>query len=272
MKLGAFSLVTLLSLLLALSGLCVLGSRMVEEHHDNIIRMKLGGLRDSHHDAVSNHAEIESLARFAIQEHNNKENGLLEFAKVLKAKEQVVAGKIYFLTLEAIDGGKKKLYEAKIWVKPWMNFKQLQEFRQIHAITPFKGSDLGVQQETIKITSGIVFISLQSQRNVKTFREGENHPPKKRHKLGWHEVPTLDPEIIDAASYAVKSIALRSNSLSPYELLEIVLARAKVVEDYVKLNLLLKLRRGMKEERFVVELNKKVGGRFYVSWMKQDSP
>ncbi|KAL1352199.1 hypothetical protein HN51_016195 [Arachis hypogaea] len=240
MKPGASSLVTLLSLLLALSGLCVLGSRMVEEHHDNIIRMKLGGLRDFHYDAVSNHAEIESLARFAIQEHNNKENGLLEFAKVLKAKEQVVAGKIYFLTLEAIDGGKKKLYEAKIWVKPWMNFKQLQEFRQIHAITPFKSSDLGVQQEG--------------------------------HNLGWHEVPTLDPEIIDAASYAVKSIALRSNSLSPYELLEIVLARAKVVEDYVKLNLLLKLRRGMKEERFVVELNKKVGGRFYVSWMKQDSP
>ncbi|MED6162295.1 hypothetical protein PIB30_069036 [Stylosanthes scabra] len=239
-----FSLATSLSLFLALSALCALGSCMVEEHHNNIIRMKVGGLRDSHNDAVSNNAEIESLARFAIQEHNNKENALLEFAKVLKAKEQVVAGKIYFLTLEAIDGGKKKIYEAKIWVKPWMNFKQLREFRQIHAITPFRSLDLGIQQ---------VFIS-----------EG--------HKLGWHEVPTLDPEITDAASYAVKSIALRSNSLSPYELLEVVLARAKVVEDYVKLNLLLKVRRGIKEERFVVELNKKHGGRFYLSRMKQDSP
>lgn len=48
---------------------------------------------------------------------------------MLKAKEQVVAGKLYHLTLEAIDGGKKKVYEAKVWVKPWMNFKQLQEFK-----------------------------------------------------------------------------------------------------------------------------------------------
>ncbi|MED6223703.1 hypothetical protein PIB30_076679 [Stylosanthes scabra] len=240
MKSPAFSLATSLSLFLALSALCALGSCMVEEHHHDIIRMKVGGLRDSHNDAVSNNAEIESLARFAIQEHNNKVNALLEFAKVLTAKEQVVAGKIYFLTLQAIDGGKKKIYEAKIWVKPWMNFKQLQEFRQIHAITPFRSSDIGIQKEG--------------------------------HKLGWHEVPTLDPEITDAASYAVKSIALRSNSLSPYELLEVVLARAKVVEDYVKINLLLKVRRGIKEERFVVELNKKHGGRFYLSRMKQDSP
>ena len=57
------------------------------------------------------------------------QNGLLEFDRVLKAKEQVVAGKLYHLTLEAIDGGKKKVYEAKVWVKPWMNFKQLQEFK-----------------------------------------------------------------------------------------------------------------------------------------------
>lgn len=50
----------------------------------------------------------------------------------MKAKEQVVAGKTYHLTLEAIDGGKKKIYEAKVWVKPWINFKQLQEFKQAH--------------------------------------------------------------------------------------------------------------------------------------------
>ncbi|KAA0025834.1 hypothetical protein IC582_019067 [Cucumis melo] len=94
---------------------------------DPFIRMKLGGVRD--YIGSQNRVEIESLARFAVQEHNNKENGLLEFDRVLKAKEQVVAGKLYHLTLEAIDGGKKKVYEAKVWVKPWMNFKQLQEFK-----------------------------------------------------------------------------------------------------------------------------------------------
>ncbi|XP_038880981.1 cysteine proteinase inhibitor A-like [Benincasa hispida] len=94
---------------------------------DPFIRMKLGGVRD--YIGAQNSVEIDYLARFAVQEHNKKENGLLEFERVLKAKEQVIAGKLYHLTLEAIDGGKKKVYEAKVWVKPWMNFKQLQEFK-----------------------------------------------------------------------------------------------------------------------------------------------
>lgn len=57
---------------------------------------------------------------------------MLEFTKVVKAKEQVVAGMMYHLTLEVNDGGKNKIYEAKVWVKPWMNFKQLQEFKEVH--------------------------------------------------------------------------------------------------------------------------------------------
>ncbi|KAK9154571.1 hypothetical protein Sjap_002051 [Stephania japonica] len=87
----------------------------------------LGGVSDSV--GAQNDAEIENLAKFAIEEHNKKENALLEFARVLKAKEQVVAGTMHHLTLEAIDAGKKKIYEAKVWVKPWMNFKQLEEFK-----------------------------------------------------------------------------------------------------------------------------------------------
>lgn len=56
-------------------------------------------------------------------------NALLEFVRVLKAKEQVVAGTLHHLTVEAVDAGTKKVYEAKVWVKPWLNFKELQEFR-----------------------------------------------------------------------------------------------------------------------------------------------
>ncbi|KAF5787993.1 putative Cystatin domain-containing protein [Helianthus annuus] len=44
-------------------------------------------------------------------------NTLLEFGKVLDANEQLVAGTLYFITLEATDGGVKKTYEAKVWVK-----------------------------------------------------------------------------------------------------------------------------------------------------------
>ncbi|KFK36955.1 hypothetical protein AALP_AA4G194100 [Arabis alpina] len=90
--------------------------------------MKLGGVHDLR--GNQNSGEIESLARFAIQEHNNKENKVLEFKKIVKAREQVVAGTMYHLTLEAKEGDKTKNFEAKVWVKPWMNFKQLQEFKE----------------------------------------------------------------------------------------------------------------------------------------------
>lgn len=60
-----------------------------------------------------------------------KQNSLLEFSKVIKAKQQVVAGMMYHLTLEVIDSSNKKIYEAKVWVKPWMNFKQLEEFKYV---------------------------------------------------------------------------------------------------------------------------------------------
>ncbi|CAK9188555.1 unnamed protein product [Ilex paraguariensis] len=122
MKISAFPVLSLSVVLLLLSiekGIC---------RGDEFIRMKtLGGVHDCM--GSQNSFEIEKIARFAVQEHNKKENGLLEFARVVKAKEQVVAGKMYHLTLEAIDAGKKQLYEAKVWVKPWVNFKQLQEFK-----------------------------------------------------------------------------------------------------------------------------------------------
>nr|5OHL_A Chain A, K6-specific affimer [synthetic construct]5OHL_B Chain B, K6-specific affimer [synthetic construct]5OHL_C Chain C, K6-specific affimer [synthetic construct]5OHL_D Chain D, K6-specific affimer [synthetic construct]5OHL_E Chain E, K6-specific affimer [synthetic construct]5OHL_F Chain F, K6-specific affimer [synthetic construct]5OHL_G Chain G, K6-specific affimer [synthetic construct]5OHL_H Chain H, K6-specific affimer [synthetic construct] len=89
-----------------------------------------------------NSLEIEELARFAVDEHNKKENALLEFVRVVKAKEQSwkddeLFDTMYYLTLEAKDGGKKKLYEAKVWVKAsgivmyQMNFKELQEFKPV---------------------------------------------------------------------------------------------------------------------------------------------
>ncbi|KAL9239909.1 hypothetical protein vseg_014181 [Gypsophila vaccaria] len=87
----------------------------------------LGGVRESH--ATANDAEIESLARFAVDEHNKRQNAILEFGRVLKAKEQTVAGIVHHFTIEAVEEGENKVYEAKVWVKPWLDFKELQEFK-----------------------------------------------------------------------------------------------------------------------------------------------
>nr|CAD21441.1 putative cysteine proteinase inhibitor [Rumex obtusifolius] len=87
----------------------------------------IGGIKQV--EGSANSLEVESLAKFAVEDHNKKQNAMLEFSKVVNTKEQVVAGTMYYITLEATDGGKKKVYEAKVWVKPWMNFKQVQEFK-----------------------------------------------------------------------------------------------------------------------------------------------
>ena len=43
--------------------------------------------------------------------------------------EQVMAGTMYHLTLEAEDTDHPKLFKEKVWVKPWENFKCLEEFK-----------------------------------------------------------------------------------------------------------------------------------------------
>ncbi|KAJ6826603.1 cysteine proteinase inhibitor 12-like [Iris pallida] len=198
---------------------------------------KVGGVRESKH--AENSLEVEELARFAVDEHNKKENALLEFSRVVKAKEQTVAGTLHHLTLEVVDTGKKKLVEAKVWVKPWLNFKELQEFKHTDestlSITP---TDLGAKRD--------------------------GHAP------GWRTVPAHDPVVKDAADHAVKTIQQRSNSLAAYELLEILLAKAEVIEETARFNLLLKLKRGSKEEKYNVEVHKNVEGTFNLKQMEQE--
>ncbi|KAL3839940.1 hypothetical protein ACJIZ3_024531 [Penstemon smallii] len=211
-------------------------SEEVEKENNNnnnqVIQMTtLGGLQDSN-------SEIHSLAQFAVHEHNNKNNALLELVRVVKQQEQVVAGTMHHLTLEVMDAGKKKLYEAKVWVKPWMNFKELQEFTHVGDVPSFTSSDLGVKKD--------------------------------EQVSGWRSVPVHDPVVQDAANHAIKTIQQRSNSLFPYELKEIIHANAEVVETSAKFDMLLKVNRGGKEEKFKVEVHKNNEGGFHLNQMEAD--
>ncbi|KAB1227424.1 Cysteine proteinase inhibitor [Morella rubra] len=66
-----------------------------------------------------------------VEEHNKTQNALLQFGKVVNVKQQVLAGTMYYITLEATNGGKKKLYEAKVLEQPWLKVKELEEFKLI---------------------------------------------------------------------------------------------------------------------------------------------
>lgn len=59
------------------------------------------------------------------------QDALLAFVRVLSAKKQVVSGTLYDITLEVTDGGNKKVYETKVLEKPWLNFKEVQEFKLV---------------------------------------------------------------------------------------------------------------------------------------------
>ncbi|KAL4560552.1 hypothetical protein LXL04_032705 [Taraxacum kok-saghyz] len=104
----------------------------VERVEKDMIKFdQTGGIRDITEQGL-NGEEMENLARFAVEEHNKKENTLLQFSRLVKAKEQVVAGMLYHLTLEATDAdGNIKVYDTKVWVQQWNNFKQVQEFKAI---------------------------------------------------------------------------------------------------------------------------------------------
>ncbi|XP_020206154.1 cystatin-1 [Cajanus cajan] len=91
-----------------------------------------GGISDV--PGAANSVEIEDLARFAVDEHNKKENAAVEFVKVISAKQQVVSGTLYYITFEAKDGETKKVYETTVWVKEWLNFREVQEFKEVTTV------------------------------------------------------------------------------------------------------------------------------------------
>ncbi|CAO2197252.1 unnamed protein product [Urochloa humidicola] len=115
--------------LLVLIALAVSSSRSAQEEPMADHGPLVGGISDVPQN--ENDIHFQELARFAVDEHNKKANALLAYEKLVKAKTQVVAGTMYYLTVEAKDGEAKKLYEAKVWEKPWENFKELQEFKPV---------------------------------------------------------------------------------------------------------------------------------------------
>ncbi|GJM88953.1 hypothetical protein PR202_ga05540 [Eleusine coracana subsp. coracana] len=88
-----------------------------------------GGIQDA--PGRENDLKVTELARFAVSEYNNKTNGMLEFERVVKVRQQLVAGMVYYITVEVKEGDAKKMYEASVWEKTWMNFKELSSFQPV---------------------------------------------------------------------------------------------------------------------------------------------
>ncbi|KAI5080819.1 hypothetical protein GOP47_0004002 [Adiantum capillus-veneris] len=90
-----------------------------------------GGRRATPFHDSSKLLELRGLAKFAVDEYNFKQGADLQFVRLVSSEQQVVAGIMYYLVLEATSKGNNGLYEAKVWVKVWENFKSLEEFKSL---------------------------------------------------------------------------------------------------------------------------------------------
>ncbi|KAJ0973622.1 hypothetical protein J5N97_015587 [Dioscorea zingiberensis] len=72
---------------------------------------------------------ILEIANFAVSEHNKECKSNLIFQRLVGGKIGVVEGLEYHLIIEAKDGTKLSRYEAVVWEREWLNFRQLTSFK-----------------------------------------------------------------------------------------------------------------------------------------------
>ncbi|KAM0939004.1 putative Cystatin domain-containing protein [Dioscorea sansibarensis] len=116
------------------------------------------------------------LAKFAVEEHNRKENAHLKFIKVKKATiEQLVEGVIYYITLEASNLDVQQLWQAKVWVKESTGYIELQDFHHVVELKAVNINDstdpyvvdfaeFAVREYNKQKTANLVFVKVVSAR------------------------------------------------------------------------------------------------------------
>lgn len=194
---------------------------------------RVGGRQDI--PGARNDIELENLAKYAVQQHNRKQNSDIKYVSLVSAQQQVVAGIMYYLDLNARSGGHTKLFEAKVWVKPWEHFKSLEGFTEIKK--PVTRADLG---SNLDCPAGSIA------------------------QTGLQPVSSNDPIVKEAAKEALKGLQQRSNSLIPYELKDVISACVEVSQDHTDFDLMIKVQRGAKEEQFKAEISRTVVGAWSV--------
>lgn len=75
---------------------------------------------------------VTEIAVYAVTEYDKRSGAKLKLEKVIKGDTQVVAGTNYRLTLAATDGSSSNNYEALVWEKEWLHFRNLTSFTPVH--------------------------------------------------------------------------------------------------------------------------------------------
>ncbi|CAI5498128.1 unnamed protein product [Closterium sp. Naga37s-1] len=225
--------------------LCVLLPLAVFATKPNVIPGGVQQIAD-----FANREDLQALAAFAVEQHNEKEGADLHLVRVESAQQQVVAGILFHLTLLATSPSSRRTaqYKATVWERAWQKFKALQAFAPVpdtdRAATPAElhAAGAAAAAETAAGTAagmaggddsgaaaggggeggcgnaardggeeaGVAAAAGQAQGTCSN-RDGEAHS---------------SPAVLEAAERAVAALQQRSNSLYPYRLKEVVAALA----------------------------------------------
>ncbi|MED6133207.1 hypothetical protein PIB30_026400 [Stylosanthes scabra] len=60
---------------------------------------------------------LTDFSKLALQFYNNKNSTRFEFVKVVKATCRLAAGRIYYITFEALSGIVRETFRARVWNK-----------------------------------------------------------------------------------------------------------------------------------------------------------
>ncbi|KAK7303382.1 hypothetical protein RJT34_14286 [Clitoria ternatea] len=75
---------------------------------------------------------VVEIANYAVSEYDKRSGANLKLVKVVKGETQVVAGANYRLVLKVSGGSATDNYEAVVWEKPWLHFRNLTSFKPLH--------------------------------------------------------------------------------------------------------------------------------------------
>ncbi|XP_068497992.1 cysteine proteinase inhibitor 1-like [Phaseolus vulgaris] len=74
---------------------------------------------------------VVEIAEYAVSEYDKRSGTKLQLVSVLKGETQVVAGTNYRLVLKAKGGSATTQYEAVVWEKTWVHFRNLTSFKAL---------------------------------------------------------------------------------------------------------------------------------------------
>ncbi|KAJ8770437.1 hypothetical protein K2173_017928 [Erythroxylum novogranatense] len=78
-----------------------------------------------------NDSHVQEIGKYAVSEYNKRSKADLKFKGVVKGESQVVSGIKYRLVVAVKDATATKNYEAVVWEKAWLNYRNLTSFEPL---------------------------------------------------------------------------------------------------------------------------------------------